>query len=163
MQALIWCKKCKTTTVSLGDTATWHYVVTLRSPCIHLWTFTSLYLNSKIGDLHFLSDFNVGEPGSIPGLSIWNLWCSKWPRDRVFSRYFGFPLSVFFYYLSILMSIQGRGRREGGGSGAVAPGSRVEGSAKMNISNQENDFQQSTNFKLLSWISVKVTLVQALR
>jgi len=50
------------------------------------------------------------------------------------------------------MSIQGRGRRGWGASGAVAPGSRVEGSAKINISNQEIDFQHSTNFKLLSWI-----------
>jgi hypothetical protein len=34
--------------------------------------------------------------GSITGQSVWDLWWRKWHLDRLFSAYFGFPLSVSF-------------------------------------------------------------------
>jgi hypothetical protein len=37
-----------------------------------------------------------GGPGSRPGQSMWDLWCTKWHWDRVFSEFFCFPLSALF-------------------------------------------------------------------
>jgi len=42
--------------------------------------------------------------GSIPGQSTWDLWWIKEScSDRVFSEYFGYPLSVSFDLCSILI------------------------------------------------------------
>jgi hypothetical protein len=35
------------------------------------------------------------------GQSMWDLWWTKWHWDRLFSEYFGFPLSVSFHRCSI--------------------------------------------------------------
>ena len=42
-----------------------------------------------------------GGPASILGQSMWDLWWTKWHRDRFFSEYFGFPLSISFHWCSI--------------------------------------------------------------
>jgi hypothetical protein len=34
-------------------------------------------------------------------VSPWNLWWTKWHWDKVFSEFFGFPLSISFYRCSI--------------------------------------------------------------
>jgi hypothetical protein len=34
-------------------------------------------------------------PGSRPGQSMWDLWWKKWHWDRLFSEFFGFPLSIY--------------------------------------------------------------------
>jgi hypothetical protein len=41
-----------------------------------------------------------------PGLSVWDLWWTKWHWDRFFSEYFGFPLSISFHRCSIKMEKQ---------------------------------------------------------
>ena len=42
-------------------------------------------------------------PGSIPDRSVWDLRCTEWQWDRVFSQYSSFPLSVSFHHCSILI------------------------------------------------------------
>jgi hypothetical protein len=32
---------------------------------------------------------------------MWDLWWTKWHWDRIFPEYFGFPLSISFYWCSI--------------------------------------------------------------
>jgi hypothetical protein len=36
-------------------------------------------------------------PVSLPGQSMWDLWWTKWHWDRLFSEFFGFPLSISFH------------------------------------------------------------------
>jgi hypothetical protein len=33
---------------------------------------------------------------------MWDLWWTNWHLDRFFPEYFGFPLSVSFYWCSII-------------------------------------------------------------
>jgi hypothetical protein len=47
----------------------------------------------------------AGDSGSIPGYSMCDLWWTKWHRDRVFSEYIGFPVSISFHKCLILIFI----------------------------------------------------------
>jgi hypothetical protein len=58
-----------------------------------------------------------GGPHLTPSLSIWDLWWTRWHKDRVFSEYFEFPQSFYqcFYthiYLKILIP-ERNGQRQG--------------------------------------------------
>jgi hypothetical protein len=33
---------------------------------------------------------------------MWDLWWTKWHWDRISPEYFGFPLSISFYWYSII-------------------------------------------------------------
>jgi len=46
-----------------------------------------------------------GGLSSIPGHSMWHSWWTKWHCGRVFSRYFGFLLSVSFHQFSIFFHV----------------------------------------------------------
>jgi hypothetical protein len=43
-----------------------------------------------------------GDPGSILGQSMLDLWWTNWPRSKIFSEYFSSPLPVLFLQCSIL-------------------------------------------------------------
>jgi hypothetical protein len=57
--------------------------------------------NSTFGPCHgsgrWSSASHRGGPGSRPGQSMWDLWCTKWHWDRFFSEFSGFSLSVSFH------------------------------------------------------------------
>ena len=53
----------------------------------------------------FLQSHCTG-PGLIPGQSMWELWWTKWHRERFFPpEYFSFSLSVSFHQCSIFIFI----------------------------------------------------------
>jgi hypothetical protein len=45
-------------------------------------------------------------PLNAEARSTWDFWWTKWHWDRVFSVYFGFPLSILFHRCSIEMEKQ---------------------------------------------------------
>jgi hypothetical protein len=51
----------------------------------------------------YLQAYHSDSLGSRPGQSIWDLWWTKWPLERVYSKYFGFHLSVSSPQRSTLM------------------------------------------------------------
>jgi len=50
-----------------------------------------------------------GVPGSLPGRSLWYLWCREWFWDRFYPKYFAFPSQLPFHRSSIFI----RGRKTG--------------------------------------------------
>jgi len=44
-------------------------------------------------------------PGSSPGQSTWDIWCTKLQWSRIFSEYLTFPLPVSFHQRSISIFI----------------------------------------------------------
>jgi hypothetical protein len=44
---------------------------------------------------------HFGDLGLIPGQSMWALWWAKWQWGRLFSEFFGFPLSVSLHQCSV--------------------------------------------------------------
>jgi hypothetical protein len=67
------------------------------------WTFTFLAgFDSKFPDPR---QHKAENPySSIPGQYVWDFWSTEWHRDRFFSQYFSFPLSVPFHHYSILIN-----------------------------------------------------------
>ena len=58
------------------------------------------YLPNTICALYYRTMTGRGGPGSIPGQFMWDLWCTKWHWDRIFSST-GLPLSISFNLCSI--------------------------------------------------------------
>jgi len=46
-----------------------------------------------------------GGPCSITGLSVWDMWWTKWHWDGFFFEYLDFPLSVSFHQSSVLIRV----------------------------------------------------------
>jgi len=44
-------------------------------------------------------------PGFVPVPSTWDLWYTKWQRDRIFSEYFSLPTSVSLHLCPMFVSI----------------------------------------------------------
>jgi hypothetical protein len=57
-----------------------------------------MHVMKRIGQCHGLGRYspayNRRYSGLTPGHSVWDLWWTKWQWDRIFSEYFGIPLSV---------------------------------------------------------------------
>ena len=79
----------------------------IASPNINLNIFSSRLFFKCVGPCGGQSPASHrGGPGSISGQSMWDLWWTKCHWDKLFSEYFGFPLSISFHRCSIKIEKQ---------------------------------------------------------
>jgi hypothetical protein len=89
-----------------------HHAACLWHP-LNFWTKRSIF--TKFGMyvmplyvikiyVRKVSDFGLSnvfvrlcQPGLRPGQSMWDLWWTRWHCNRLFSEFFGFPLSISFH------------------------------------------------------------------
>jgi hypothetical protein len=55
--------------------------------------------------MQLVPTFHYGDPGSIPGQFVWDMWWTQW--TKIFSEYFGFSCQLLFHQCPIMICHQG--------------------------------------------------------